>query len=84
MHTHAKRPYLAKAVQFDGSNSIEIADLSSKIRLNWVGPALLMRLGIHVRHMEVGDWAVKGENGVVKFYDDATFHVKYIKLTTPL
>jgi len=82
MFTHTKKPYLAKAVQFTGHNAIEIADLSSKIRLSWVGNALLMRLGIQVRHMEIGDWAVKGENGVVKFYDDATFNVKYIELTT--
>lgn len=79
-HTHQKRPYRAHAVQWNGSNYHEVEALFAGTGSY---PSLYDNHQIIVRSMQridtlsPGWWVVKGENGVVKCYDDATFNVKY-------
>jgi hypothetical protein len=78
MYTHVKHPYLAHAIQFNGQNTAQIIELAPGIRLDWVGGEINARIGDNIRHLKHGDWVVKGENGNVKIYDNATFNVKYM------
>jgi hypothetical protein len=80
MYTHVKHPYLAHAIQFNGQNTAQIIELAPGIRLDWVGGEINARIGDDIRHLKRGDWIVKGENGNVKIYDDATFNTKYTAL----
>jgi hypothetical protein len=80
-YTHAKRPYMAHAIQYNG-NAETIMQLVPSLRLDWVGGEINARIGDNIRHLKHGDWVVKGENGNVKIYDNATFNVKYTKLNS--
>jgi hypothetical protein len=80
-YTHAKRPYMAHAIQYNG-NAETIMQLVPSLRLDWVGGEINARIGDNIRHLKHGYWVVKGENGNVKIYDNATFNVKYTKLNS--
>ena len=78
MFTHQKKAYRALAVQWTGSNMEEIAALVPNARL--FRDSLMLRHEAGIDTLSKGDWAVRGENGTVKTYDDATFRVKYERM----
>jgi hypothetical protein len=75
---YEKVPYKADAVQWDGTNTQRVIDLiGGDIRL-YDNLYLVVRDGVGgIFTMTKGWWAVKGQNQVVKCYDDATFKIKY-------
>lgn len=78
MFTHQKKAYKALAVQWDGTNMEDIAALVPNARL--FRGSLMLRHETGIDTLNAGDWAVRGENGTVKTYDDETFRIKYERL----
>lgn len=70
-----KRAYKALAVQWDGENTEAVRALIPEAQP--FRDALLLRHDKGVDSLVKGDWVVRGENGYVKTYNDATFKIKY-------
>ena len=90
-YTHKKRPYKAKCIQWDTSNTLEILDT---LRLNGDEAYTHGLERQNIQHImvkfkeklngrpdivtiEPSDWVVVGENKEVKTYSNAQFHIKY-------
>jgi hypothetical protein len=84
MYNYEKQPYQAQCLQWDGNNTEQVQELmGADVRLDLheqvnVGRLLMVRTpdaGIFT--MTPGWWIVKGQNGVVKCYNNETFLIKY-------
>jgi hypothetical protein len=82
--THKKKPYLAKAIQWNPESSEE----STKEILGMLGSEaslhdnnyIMIRGGVTIKLVRNKDWVVQGENGIVKVYTPQQFHEKYEEL----
>ncbi len=82
--THQKRAYRARALQWDGTNTLDIIDAlrhEHVTRLDEHPEYLIIRHAPHISCLSLGDWVVVGENGAVKTYTDVVFKTKYEEIT---
>lgn len=78
IYTHRKRPYHATAIQWTMLNIEALRILIHDANVVVVDKVAWVKFGPGVgKVMQPNDWAVKGENGEVKFYSDDVFRVKY-------
>lgn len=83
-YTHQKKPYRAYAIQWKEQNVGEILDALRAQGLSavWHAPNhIMIRDNSTIDTIQPGYWVVRGENGMIKCYDDTTFKVKYEEAT---
>lgn len=78
--TCRKRGYKATFIQYNGKNFPEVsammAEAGAKVNHHDENQVMI-RTEAGIETLRAGDFVVRGENGVVKTYVPASFHIKY-------
>ena len=77
MKKFKKRNYEADCLQLSVDNQKEALELLGEEASPYGVNCILLRGDHGIQTVRVGDWVVRGENGVVKSYVPASFHAKY-------
>ena len=77
MKKYRKRSYLATGMQLSLENQAEVVELMGEGASPYGVNCIMFRDDIGIQTVHIGDFVVRGENGVVKSYAPASFHAKY-------
>lgn len=81
--THAKRPYRARALQWDGENTSEVIGMLTDGEARMYGTDYIMvRHDTGVATIRKGWWVLVGEDGKTRVYSPERFDILYEPLTT--
>lgn len=78
--SYKKRGYLADAIQYDGTNFSAVSQMlhAGGASTNYHNEhEIMVRMENGIETLHAGDWVVTGENGQIKIYNSASFHIKY-------
>jgi len=80
---YKKRSYLADCLQLTLDNQAEVVALLGEGANAYGLNCILFRDDIGIQTIRIGDFVVRGENGVIKSYASASFHAKYQAIDVP-
>lgn len=79
-YTHKKRAYHAECVQYTTETRGKILRILGDMATPHGEEYIMVRHDNRIDTISHGWWVVRGENGAIKFYDEATHSIKYERI----